>query len=324
MKNVGMQYLEAIRRLNALGFTPRRTIVVSFVPDEEIGGEAGMGALVASVQFALLNVGVELDEGWATEGDAFPAFFAERCPWWFKLVSEGEPGHGSKLYDGGAMESLQAAVAKVMEFRAEQFDMVKNGAAPGSVVSVNLVALYGGVPASPESPYSEASFLANMQPSSAEAQFDMRLPPMSAQEMDDFEAAMEADWAPPGSNVSIHWVQQARRLTASGGAAVTARDEAGWWGVFRRSLASQGHDIVPEIFPAATDASYLRQEGIPSIGFSPMRRTPKLLHEHDEYLAADTFEEGIVIYEQLIHDLAMQPGFAGDERGDEELIHDEL
>jgi acetylornithine deacetylase/succinyl-diaminopimelate desuccinylase-like protein len=37
-----MQYLEAIRNLKAQGFKPARSIHVSFVPDEEIGGKDGM------------------------------------------------------------------------------------------------------------------------------------------------------------------------------------------------------------------------------------------------------------------------------------------
>ncbi|KAL0332857.1 UNVERIFIED_CONTAM: Aminoacylase-1 [Sesamum calycinum] len=37
MKCVGLQYLEAIRKLQASGFRPLRTVYLSFVPDEEIG-----------------------------------------------------------------------------------------------------------------------------------------------------------------------------------------------------------------------------------------------------------------------------------------------
>jgi aminoacylase len=125
MKCVGMQYLEAIRRLRARGVAPLRTVAVSFVPDEEIGGHDGMGAFVASDRFRALNVGLELDEGWATPGDTFPVFYAERCPWWFTVRATGEPGHGSKLYDGGAMERLQGALARIFAFRAQQFDRVK-------------------------------------------------------------------------------------------------------------------------------------------------------------------------------------------------------
>ena len=107
------------------GFAPLRTVLVTFVPDEEIGGNDGMGGFVSSARFAALNVGLELDEGWATPGEVFPVFYAERCPWWFTIRAEGEPGHGSKLYDGGAMEKLQAALARIFEFRAQQFDKIK-------------------------------------------------------------------------------------------------------------------------------------------------------------------------------------------------------
>ena len=107
------------------GFAPLRTVLVTFVPDEEIGGNDGMGGFVSSARFAALNVGLELDEGWATPGEVFPVFYAERCPWWFTIRAEGEPGHGSKLYDGGAMERLQAALARIFEFRAQQFGKVK-------------------------------------------------------------------------------------------------------------------------------------------------------------------------------------------------------
>ncbi len=38
------------------GYTPLRTIAVTFVPDEEIGGNHGMGPFVESERFAQLNV----------------------------------------------------------------------------------------------------------------------------------------------------------------------------------------------------------------------------------------------------------------------------
>lgn len=64
MKCVGMQYLEAIRRLKALGFEPARSVYLSFVPDEEIGGRAGAEKFAESDEFQKLNVGIVLDEGY--------------------------------------------------------------------------------------------------------------------------------------------------------------------------------------------------------------------------------------------------------------------
>lgn len=63
MKCVGMQYLEAVRRLKASGFQPLRSIYLAFAPDEEIGGHDGAEKFAESEIFDKLNVGVVLDEG---------------------------------------------------------------------------------------------------------------------------------------------------------------------------------------------------------------------------------------------------------------------
>lgn len=63
MKCVGMQYLEAIRKLQGSGFHPIRSLYLSFVPDEEIGGYDGAEKFAESHLFKTLNVGIVLDEG---------------------------------------------------------------------------------------------------------------------------------------------------------------------------------------------------------------------------------------------------------------------
>ncbi|KAM1201775.1 hypothetical protein ACFX2J_017821 [Malus domestica] len=62
MKCVGIQYLEAIRRLKASGFKPKRSVYLSYGPDEEIGGHDGAEKLAESNVFKGLNVGIMLDE----------------------------------------------------------------------------------------------------------------------------------------------------------------------------------------------------------------------------------------------------------------------
>lgn len=81
MKSVGIQYLEAIRKLMASGLKPRRTIHVTFVPDEELGGTKGMVPFVKSPEFQRLNVGFGLDEGGACPANSFLLFNAERALW---------------------------------------------------------------------------------------------------------------------------------------------------------------------------------------------------------------------------------------------------
>lgn len=65
---------------------------------------------------------------------------------------------------------------------------------------------------------------------------------------------------------------------------VTAADDSNpWWGLLKDAVAKAGGKMSkPEIFPAATDSRYVRQEGIVAFGFSPMANTPILLHDHNE------------------------------------------
>lgn len=81
MKCVGTQYLGAIRELKRKFFTPKRTIHVLFVPDEELGGQAGMRKIVKSEEFLSLNVAFALDEGISSATEKYPIFYAERSAW---------------------------------------------------------------------------------------------------------------------------------------------------------------------------------------------------------------------------------------------------
>lgn len=63
-KSVGMLYLAAIRALKRQGIVQlKRTVYITFVPDEENGGLNGMAGFVQSGAFKAMNVGFGLDEG---------------------------------------------------------------------------------------------------------------------------------------------------------------------------------------------------------------------------------------------------------------------
>lgn len=145
MKCVGMQYLEAIRNLKEAGFKPQRTIHVSFVPDEEIGGDDGAEKFYKSAEFKKLNVAVVMDEGLPSPENEYRVFYGERTVWWFVIKATGSPGHGSRMFDGMALHNLRESLNKIDEFRTAQFEKVKSGeAAEGEVVSVNNVFLKAG------------------------------------------------------------------------------------------------------------------------------------------------------------------------------------
>lgn len=65
---------------------------------------------------------------------------------------------------------------------------------------------------------------------------------------------------------------------------MTSTDDTNpWWSVFVQAITAVGGKLGnPEILASTTDARYMRQRGIPALGFSPMANTPILLHDHNE------------------------------------------
>jgi aminoacylase len=124
MKCVCVQYLEALRaplaKAKAEGRPPfKRRLILTYVPDEEIGGADGMGKLVVSEMFqALQPIGLVLDEGLANTTDNFTVFYGERSPWWIMVKATGPTGHGSRFIANTAVEKLIGMANKALEFRS--------------------------------------------------------------------------------------------------------------------------------------------------------------------------------------------------------------
>ncbi|XP_012078205.1 aminoacylase-1 isoform X2 [Jatropha curcas] len=193
-KCIAIQYLEAVGNLKAKNFIPTRTIHISYVPDEEIGGLDGAAKFFDSKEFRDLNVGFALDEGQASVSDEFRVFYADRSPWNLIIKAKGQPGHGSRMYDNGAMDNLMKSIEIIIRFRESQFDIVKAGKAANSeVISVNTVYLKAGIP-------SPTGFVMNLQPSEAEAGFDLRLPPTADPDL--MKKIIAEEWAPAIRNIT--------------------------------------------------------------------------------------------------------------------------
>ncbi|KAL6529841.1 hypothetical protein OROGR_015464 [Orobanche gracilis] len=297
MKCVGLQYLEAIRKLQTNGFRPLRTVYLSFVPDEEIGGHDGAVKFANSDIFKNMNVGLVLDEGLASPTENYRLFYGERCPWWLVIKATGAPGHGAKLYDNTAMENLLKSIESVRRFRTAQFDLVKSGVkAEGDVISVNMVFLKAGTP-------SPTGFVMNLQPSEAQAGFDIRVPPTA--DAVSLERRIAEEWAPANRNMTFELGQfkvKSSTHNKFGKPIITATDGSNpWWALLEEAIGKANGKLgKPEIFPASTDARYFREVGVPAIGFSPIANTPILLHDHNEFLNKDEYLRGIEIYESIV------------------------
>ncbi|XP_009078004.1 PREDICTED: aminoacylase-1 isoform X2 [Acanthisitta chloris] len=229
MKCVSIQYLEAVRKLKAEGKSFARTIHLTFVPDEEVGGHKGMEMFVQRPEFKALNVGFAMDEGLANPSDTFSVFYGERSPWWIKVKCMGSPGHGSRFITNTAAEKMA------------------------------------------------------------------------------FEEQVAAWCRGAGDGVTYEF-HQVRGLSHPGMLYLSLPCQSDpWWKAFSGVCRDMKLQLKLEIFPAATDSRYIRAAGHPAIGFSPMNRTPVLLHDHNEFLNEQVFLRGIEIYSRLLTALASVP-----------------
>ncbi|KAH7437610.1 hypothetical protein KP509_05G080400 [Ceratopteris richardii] len=287
-KCIGIQYLEAIRNLKSQGFKPLRTIHISFVPDEEVGGGDGFAKLISSAVFQSLNVGVALDEGLASETETYLVTNAERSPWWLEIKATGRPGHGSSLYANSALENLMRSFEAIMMFRSSQFDRVKAGLSKeAEVTSINPVYLKAGGS-------TPCGYVMNVQPSEAEAGFDIRVSPDANTEV--LETLIQEQWAPQSRNMSYKFIGKAPK---SGRTA--ANESSPWWGLLVDAVRRTGVVLnEAETRKSTTDGRFLRNVGIATYGFSPISRTPNRQHSTNEFLNAQEFCKGIRVYEEII------------------------
>ncbi|EDV25194.1 Aminoacylase-1 [Trichoplax sp. H2] len=285
MKCVGIQYIEAIRRLKKEGKRFKRTIHMSFVPDEERGGREGMQLFCKHEEFKKLNIAYALDEGLANPTEEFIVYNSERPIWGVRIKCTGRPGHGSRFVQNTAMEKLRKLMNKFTEFRnSEEKRMLENNLRLGDVTTINMTMVNGGIQR-------------NVVPADVTLTIDVRL----ALDVDfqEFEERVRS-WADEcGDGILITFID--RHMDKS----ITSIDNSDkWWRAFSSAASNMSLLLITETFPAATDSRFLRQAGIPALGFSPMNYTPVLLHDHNEFLNEKIFLKGIEIYCGIISAMA--------------------
>lgn len=286
MKCVGMQYLEAVSRLKASGKRFERTVHMTFVPDEEVGGDKGMILFLKTEQFKRMNVGFALDEGLANPTDSYTVYYGERSAWWFTIRCPGKPGHGSRFIEDTSAEKFQKIVNQALQYRASQLQKLQSDPSLklGDVTSVNLTMVKGGVQY-------------NVVPCEMSASFDMRVSPWD--DPNELTSLVESWIADAGEGCTLEFAVKTPHYRNT-----PVDDTNPWWKNMAEVCGKRNMKLELEIFPAGTDGRQLRGIGIPTIGFSPINNTPILLHDHDEYLNEQVFLKGIEIYEDLIAALA--------------------
>uniref|UniRef100_A0A667Y3U9 Aminoacylase 1 n=1 Tax=Myripristis murdjan TaxID=586833 RepID=A0A667Y3U9_9TELE len=244
-----------------------RTVHLMFVPDEEVGGHKGMETFVTHPEFQKLNIGFALDEGLANPAEAFTVFYGERNPWCKYQVTQFHT----------ICETITGFQIFVFY---ECFTL-------GDVTTVNMTMVKGGV-------------AYNVIPAEMDVSFDLRIPPTV--NLQEFEKQIKQWCKEAGEGITYEFAQKHMNQNVT-----STEDSDPWWNAFSTTCKAMNMTLEKEIFPAATDSRFIRAVGIPAIGFSPMNRTPILLHDHNEYLNEQVFLKGIDVYERLIPALASVP-----------------
>ena len=227
---------------------------------------------------------------------------------WILVKAEGPTGHGSRFIPDTAVSKLIEVANKALEFRkVEEKKLGYSGGCKhcnakklGDVTTLNLTMLKAGVSGDEGKTYA-----LNVIPTCAEAGFDIRVPPeVPCKEISDMldnwtkSEGLSWQYAPwLGTPIAEHYLSSIDPVKSQ------------WWKLISETFETDfGTKLEPEIFPAGTDSRFLRENGIPSYGFSPMAKSPVLLHEHNEYIAVDVFKKGIDVYETLLPKLGNLPG----------------
>nr|CDS31047.1 aminoacylase 1 [Hymenolepis microstoma] len=310
MKSVGVQHLEAVRRLKLGGFIPKRTIYLTYLPDEEVGGGCGMQPFVEGrepvnpnlpneIRFEDMNVGLCLDEGIASpRSNIFYAFYEERSPWWVKFVISGNAGHGSRFIENTAVEKLHRLMDKLLAFRdAEKRKletMVGNDLALGSVISTNITVIHGGVET-------------NIVPGQIEVQVDFRLPPTI--DFNKFEDQLNTWARESGDGIEIIYIQKDMSTTGEGKMTDIHNLNDPVLNALQKAIIEQKVEFG--LFFGSTDSRFIRRwhkstggKPIKAVGFSPICNTPVLLHDHDEFLNKKIFLDGVTIFKRFVAEIA--------------------
>lgn len=231
------------------------------------------------------------------------------------MTAKGATGHASRFIEPTAMEQIVNISRKALEFRKDQKDLLHGEGAHagcshavagkrlaarktmGDVTSLNITTMKAGVDAG------NGVMCKNIIPPVATATFDIRISPHMPP---NFMRALLDGWcqecAADGGELGWDFYSASNNMeehyTTPTDAAVNP-----WYERFAAGVALSGVAVVPGVFPAATDSRFLRVLGIRALGFSPMRRSEILLHEYNEYLDVEVFEEGVEVYTKLIRHL---------------------
>ncbi|KAI5635548.1 peptidase family m20/M25/M40 domain-containing protein [Phthorimaea operculella] len=284
-KDVAIQYIEAIRRLQRDNVTLCRTLHVTLMPDEEKSGKS-MEAFIKTKEFEALNVGFALDEGLTSLTDTMFFTYHDKRAWQMKISVRGIGGHSASIGGDTAVEKLQRIMNEIDAHRQAQRKIMlsRDSTDYGAYDSVNINVVHGDVELYP-----------NVVPAKMYMVVDCRL--AVSRSVDEMQNLVDSWLSAGGNGTQIEYIRRVERSDA------VQLDGSEYWTAIQQWAQESQVPIQPVVCPAISDSVYLRSLGIPSLGFAPKTHTASRIHGADEYLNAATFLRGIDVYVTLLKKL---------------------
>jgi acetylornithine deacetylase/succinyl-diaminopimelate desuccinylase-like protein len=332
MKNLGVMQLVAFLELKRSGARLDRDVIFCATPDEEAGGEFGVGWLVknarADIQASeVLNegsMGIRPPDGKPLVGIAC----AERGALWVRLRATGKPGHGSLDRPNGATRKLLRAIGR-LELSPRMWEVIPeaattfkalapsypglNGFVLGHIDFPGAVGLIGPILAQREpgaaallswtinTTVFHAGSKVNVMPSEAFAEVDIRMLPghTTAEGM----AYLRKHLDDPDIAIEVIGEKNPSRSAAEGPlfAALTDATRAEY----------PDATVTPVMTPGgSTDSSYFRKLGAKAYGLCPIIAPREQLdgfHGHNEFITVDQLSAGTRVLVRAIAAAATAP-----------------
>ena len=325
--------LEAVEALLKSGFKPRRTVLLVFGHDEEVGGRLGAVKVAEHLKRKGMMLDTVIDEGLVVTEGLLPGIaapvsligVAEKGSLSLQLVAEAKPGHSSLPPAPGesAIGMLSAALARldarplpggISGVAGEMFAAMAPEMSGFQRVALSNLWLFGPVVEKmlAKGPSTNALMRTttaltvlnagnkeNVLPGRAEAVVNFRiLPGDTAASVTEFVKATVAD---PRIEVKPYGLAFEPSRVSSSAAPMFGHIQRAAREVFAGSLAAPG------LMLAATDARHFDDIADNVYRFSPVRAKPEDLtrfHGTDERLSVDNLVEMIRFYHRLVHPAA--------------------
>ena len=323
-KTLGIVHLQTFLALHRSKARLTRDVIFMATADEEAGGAYGAGWIVANHPEAFKGAGMVLNEGGDGSLDdgrqQFGIEVTQKVPLWLRVISTGEPGHGSMPPVASSVNRLIRAMANLQDhefaprivpavdayfkaiaptaaphWRAAFADMATTVRDRGALLRLQLES--PGYAALTRNACSitmlEGSGKINVVPPQAAAQLDCRLLP--DQDHAAFIAELERTFNDPGIRI-----EKIMGFTA----AVSPMDHPLYRtlvDVTRRRYPQAS--IVPQVSTGFTDSHFFRDLGIASYGYSPFLVPVAQeggLHGNNERISVENVRTGTAMMLEIV------------------------